>query len=67
MLPLPSASTYTYVSPNGLAEGYGGHEICDWEVGHDGRETRLFVAMGFKTHNSPAGGEGWAMAPARPA
>ena len=47
LLPLPSASSYTYVSPNGLAEGYGTHEIADWALTHDGRDVRLFVAVGL--------------------
>jgi hypothetical protein len=65
VLPLPSSPCYTYVSPRGLAEEYGAHELADWGIGSDGREIRLFVAMGFKTRNSPSSGEGWAVAPAR--
>jgi hypothetical protein len=66
ILPLPAESIYTYVSPNGLAEGYGLHELTDWELSHDGRDVRLFVAMGLRARNSAVSGEGWAMVPVRP-
>ena len=61
----PSVSSYTYVSPNGLAEGYGLHEIADWALTHDGRDTRLFVAMGLRAGASASTGEAWAIAAAR--
>ncbi len=64
-LPLPAASSYTYVSPNGLAEEYGTHEIADWALIHDGRDTRLFVAVGLRAGASATTGEAWAMAAAR--
>ena len=64
-LSLPSASSYTYVSPNGLAEGYGTHEIADWALTHDGRETRLFVAIGLQAGASATTGEAWALASVR--
>ncbi|MFO1130394.1 MAG: hypothetical protein U1E16_00050 [Hyphomicrobiales bacterium] len=64
-LPLPLASSYTYVSPHGLAEGYGTHEIADWALTHDGRETRLFVAVGLRAGASATTGEAWAMAGVR--
>ena len=55
--------------PNGLAEGYGSHEISDWALTHDGRNTRLFVALGLRAGASAVTGEAWAMAQAcaRPA
>ncbi len=65
VLPLPSAPSYTYVSPNGLAEGYGTHEIADWALTHDGRDVRLFVAVGLRAGASAVTGEAWAMAAAR--
>ncbi|MFN8469363.1 MAG: hypothetical protein U0X20_27655 [Caldilineaceae bacterium] len=61
----PSVSSYTYVSPNGLAEGYGLHEIADWGLTHDGRDTRLFVAVGLRAGASAVTGEAWAIAAAR--
>ena len=65
VLPLPRASAYTYVSPNGLAEGSGRHELADWALTHDGRNTRLFVAVGLRAGASATTGEAWAMAAAR--
>ncbi len=67
LLPLPGVSSYTYVSPNGLAEGYGTHEIADWALTHDGRDTRLFVAVGLRAGASATTGEAWAMAAAHAA
>jgi hypothetical protein len=61
-LPLPSASVYTYVSPEGWREELGVHEIADWEICHDGRATRLFVAVGLRAGASAVTGEAWAMA-----
>ena len=52
------------MSPNGLAEGYGLHEIADWALTHDGRDTRLFVAVGLRAGASASTGEAWAMAAA---
>lgn len=66
VLPLPTTSAYTYVSPRGLAEGYGAHEISDWGVLHDGRSVRLFVALGLRAGASAVTGEAWAMAPVAP-
>ncbi len=66
LLPLPAVSTYTYVSPNGLVEEYGTHEIADWALTHDGRDVRLFVAVGLRAGASAVTGEAWAMAAARP-
>jgi hypothetical protein len=63
-LPLPSSPVYQYVSPNGLAEGLGLHEIADWELAHDGRATRLFVTLGLRAGASAVTGEAWAIAPA---
>ena len=65
VLTLPGESTYTYVSPNGLAEGSGTHEIADWALTHDGRDVRLFVAVGLRAGASAVTGEAWAMAAAR--
>jgi hypothetical protein len=61
-LPLPGSSVYQYVSPNGLAEGLGQHELADWELSHDGRATRLFVALGLRAGASAVTGEAWALA-----
>lgn len=52
------------MSPNGLAEGYGLHEIADWALTHDGRDTRLFVAIGLRGASATTG-EAWAIAAAR--
>ncbi|MFN8467944.1 MAG: hypothetical protein U0X20_20460 [Caldilineaceae bacterium] len=65
LLPIPATGSYTYVSPNGLDEEYGRHEIADWALTHDGRETRLFVAVGLRAGASATTGEAWAMASAR--
>jgi hypothetical protein len=67
VLPLAAApsSSYTYVSPYGLAEEYGTHEVADWALTHDGRDTRLFVAVGLRAGASATTGEAWAMAAAR--
>jgi hypothetical protein len=66
VLPFPGSSVYTYVSPQGLAEGYGSHEIADWALVHDSRDTRLFVAVGLRAGASAVTGEAWALACARP-
>ena len=65
LLTLPAQSAYTYVSPSGLAEGSGAHELADWALTHDGRNTRLFVAVGLRAGASAVTGEAWAMAAAR--
>jgi hypothetical protein len=65
---LPVQSSYTYVSPEGLAEGFGRHEIADWRLELDGRPARLFVANGLATANDPLGEDGfkaWAITGAR--
>ena len=70
VLPVGAASgssTYTYVSPHGLAEGYGTHEIADWALTHDGRNVRLFVAVGLRAGASAVTGEAWALASVREA
>ena len=43
----------------------GTHEIADWALTHDGRNTRLFVAVGLRAGASAVTGEAWAMAAAR--
>ena len=40
----------------------GTHEIADWALTHDGRDTRLFVAVGLRAGASAVTGEAWAMA-----
>jgi hypothetical protein len=63
-LPLPASYCYRYVSPYGYAEELGAHEIADWEITHDARATRLFVAVGLRAGSSAVTGEAWAIAPA---
>ncbi|MFN8466325.1 MAG: hypothetical protein U0X20_12280 [Caldilineaceae bacterium] len=65
VLTLPRESAYTYVSPSGLAEGTGSHEIADWALTYDSRDVRLFVAVGLRAGASAVTGEAWAMAAAR--
>ena len=36
VLPRPDAAAYMYVSPSGLAEGSGSHEIADWALSMTG-------------------------------
>jgi len=69
LVPLPSSSSYTYVSPWGLAEGLGTHEIADWALELDSRTPRLFVAVGLAVADDPLGDQGakaWSIAAARP-
>lgn len=66
---LPTESAYTYVSPYGLGEGTGTHEIADWSLALDGRQARLITAVGLATAGDPLGDEGdkgWSIATARP-
>jgi hypothetical protein len=69
LLELPTTSSYTYVSPEGREEGYGGHEIADWSLELDSRQARLLVANGLAVAGDPlgdSGAKGWAIRAARP-
>jgi hypothetical protein len=69
LLELPADSCYTYVSPDGLRQGFGEHEIADWSLMLDSRQARLLVANGLATAGDPLGDQGakgWAIAAAWP-
>jgi hypothetical protein len=74
LLELPADTSYTYVSPAGLAAGLGSHEIADWQMTLDSRQPRLLLANGLATAGDPgdpegspgdAGAKAWRVAPAR--
>lgn len=69
LLDLPADSCYTYVSPDGLQQDLGKHEIADWSLILDSRQPRLLVANGLATAGDPLGDQGakgWAIAAALP-
>ena len=69
LTPLPTTSSYTYVSPAGWAEEYPNHEIADWGLVLDGRAARLLAATGLAAAGDPLGDDGdkaWSITAARP-